>query len=129
MFNTMQPVLNRLNDRRRRLGMSQAILAERSGLSVPTVQRILAGNLESASFGNVAAIADALELSPALNAAKSEEEVREEQAEKKARRLVGMVQATCGLESQAVSDDEFEAMVRRTVHQLLANSNRKLWAA
>jgi transcriptional regulator with XRE-family HTH domain len=129
MSDALQQVLNRLHDRQRRLGMSQAVLAERSGLSAPTVQRILAGNLETASFGNLAAIADALGMFPALHAAKSEEALREEQAEKKARRLIGMVQATCGLESQAVSDEEFEAMVRRTIHQLLASSNRKLWAA
>ncbi|MEO8493976.1 MAG: hypothetical protein ABI614_02825, partial [Planctomycetota bacterium] len=77
----------------------------------------------------VVAIADALGMSPVMNAAKSEDDLREEQAEKKARQLIGMVQSTCGLESQAVSEEEFEAMVRRTVHQLLAESSRRLWAA
>ncbi|MEX0819495.1 MAG: helix-turn-helix domain-containing protein [Pirellulaceae bacterium] len=122
-------MLNQLEGRRRRLGMSQSALAKRCGLSVPTVQRVLAGNLEQASFGNVLAIADALGMSAVMKPVKSEDELREEQAEKKARQLIGMVQGTSGLESQAVSHEEFEAMVRRTVHELLADPGRKLWAA
>jgi transcriptional regulator with XRE-family HTH domain len=128
MTDSLEQARTILNARRLRLGMSMSVLSVRSGVSLPTAQRILTGKLEHASFRNVSAIAAALGLTAKFLAAMSEEELREEQAEKKARRLVGMVQGTSGLESQAVSNEEFEAMVRRTVHELLSGSNRKLWA-
>ena len=47
---------------------------------------------------------------------------------KKARELVGMVQGTSGLESQAVGQNQIEKMISQLVHQLMAGSRRKLWA-
>jgi transcriptional regulator with XRE-family HTH domain len=116
-----------LDARRRRLGMSAEILAQRSVLSRQTVHRVLAGG--SASFQNVIAIADVLGMSHSFSATKSAPDIREQQAEAKARALVGMVQATCGLESQAVDQEHLDEMVRQTVHELLAGPNRRLWAA
>jgi predicted transcriptional regulator len=43
------------------LGWSQDDLAEKSGVSAPTVKRIETGGLESAAFGSVRAIQDAFE--------------------------------------------------------------------
>lgn len=125
----LHTLVTSLNTRRLQLKMPMPVLASRSGVSLPTVQRVLSGNLEHASFGNVSAIAEALGLTAEFKAIKSDDELREEQAEKKARQLVGMIQGTSGLEAQAVSHKDFEAMVRRTVHELLAGSSRKLWAA
>ena len=51
-----------------------------------------------------------------------------QQAVKKARELVGMVQGTSGLESQAIGQDQIEKMILQLVHQLMAGSRRKLWA-
>ena len=51
-----------------------------------------------------------------------------QQAVKKARELVGMVQATAGLESQAVAPSQIEKMIQQLVHKLMAGSRRKLWA-
>ncbi|MAD80331.1 MAG: hypothetical protein CMJ50_05730 [Planctomycetaceae bacterium] len=116
-----------LNVRRRRLGMSAETLAQRSGLSRQTVHRVLSGG--SASFQNVIAIAGVLGMSHSFLATKSVQDIREQQAEAKAQELVGMVQATCGLESQAVDQEHIDEMVRQTVHELLAGPNRKLWAA
>ena len=116
-----------LNARRRRLGMSAETLAQRSGLSRQAVHRVLSGG--SASFQNVIAIADVLGMSHSFSATKSVQDIREQQAEAKAQELVGMVQATCGLESQAVDQEHIDEMVRQTVHELLAGPNRKLWAA
>ena len=55
-------------------------------------------------------------------------ELLHQQAVKKARELVGMVQGTSGLESQAVGQNQIEKMISQLVHQLMAGSRRKLWA-
>ena len=54
------PLFEKLENRRRELGLSQSALAERSGVSLPTVQRILSGHSPAASFENTLAIAQVL---------------------------------------------------------------------
>ncbi len=55
-------------------------------------------------------------------------DLKREQAERKARKLVSLVQGTSGLEGQAVDGQTLESMVERTTHELLAGSNRRLWS-
>lgn len=117
-----------LERRRRRLGMSRGIVARRSGVSLSTVNRVLSGECDGASVANLCAIANALGV-----ALKWEEQLdpvafQEQEAEKKARRLVGMVQGTMGLESQGVSRQAREQMIRATFHRLMAGPRRRLWA-
>lgn len=123
-----QTLFEKLETRRRELGLSQSVLAERSGVSLPTVQRILGGQSPAASFETTAAIAQAmgmqLDAVPILPA----EEILEEQARKKAERLVGLVQGTSALEAQAVSARQIGQMTKKTVQELLAGSRRRLWA-
>ena len=108
--------------------MSRAILAQRSGVSLPTVNRILGGRAEHATFGTVAAVAEALGLSFTLNVAVGEQDFLEQQAQTKAEAIARMVQGTSALESQAVASDTVRQIVRQTVHDLMAGSRRKLWA-
>ena len=122
-------ILRFLNGRRRQLGMSYAVVAERSGVSSPTVQRVLGGMGHDASISNVLAIARALGLELGFRAEADVETLLEQQARRKAERLVGMVQGSSALEGQAVDKQTREQMVRQTVHELLAGSKRKLWAA
>ncbi len=56
------------------------------------------------------------------------QEVLEQQARKKAERLVGMVQGTSALEAQAVSSRHIGQMIKKTIQELLAGSRRRLWA-
>jgi transcriptional regulator with XRE-family HTH domain len=119
--------LKRLDARRRKLGMSYASLAERSGVSMATVQRILSGNHSGASFGNVVAIALALDMSVKIEPTATATEVRHRRARQKAERLVSMVQATSGLEAQAVSAATISEMTVQTTSELLAGSPRQLW--
>ncbi len=123
-----QPLFEKLESRRKELGLSQSALAERSGVSLPTVQRILSGHSPAASFENTVAIAQAvgmlLDAVPILPA----QEILEQQALKKAERLVRMVQGTSGLEAQAVSGRHLGQMIKKTVQELLAGSRRRLWA-
>jgi transcriptional regulator with XRE-family HTH domain len=107
--------------------MTYAALAKRSGVSMPTVVRILSGGNEHASFGNVAAIAEALGMTIDIVAKERSQTFLEKQAEEKARRIVAMVQGTSGLEAQAVDANTLDEMTRRTVHELMAGSPRRLW--
>jgi transcriptional regulator with XRE-family HTH domain len=116
-----------LEARRQALGMSRSVLARRSRVSLPTVNRILSGEHENAAFAHVAAIAEALGLEVASVAKNGSEELRNRQARSKARQLVALVQGTSALEGQAVDQHELESMVARTAERLL-RSKRKLWA-
>jgi transcriptional regulator with XRE-family HTH domain len=119
--------LNDLNQRRRDLGMSYAALAKRSGVSLPTVYRILSGGHEAASWTNVVAIADALGVCAGFAPRVKADRLRYEQARQKAKRLVRMVQGTSGLEGQAVDADAIRSLEAQTVHELLAGSRQRLW--
>jgi hypothetical protein len=88
---------------------------------------MFAGDYGSASFGNVMAVAQALGLNAHFDPVADDEEFLEQQAQKKARYLVGMVQGTMGLEGQGVEPSEVERLVRQTTRKLLSGSKRKLW--
>lgn len=123
-----QPLFEKLETRRRELGISQAALANRSGVSLPTVHRILSGHGSAMSVENILAIAQVLgmdlEAVPRVDAGT----ILEQQARKKAERLVRMVQGTSALEAQGVSSRHLGQMVKKTVQELLAGSRRRLWA-
>jgi hypothetical protein len=57
------------------------------------------------------------------------DELLEREARQKAERLVGMVQGSAALEGQGLDEATRERMIQRTVHELLAGSRRKIWAA
>jgi hypothetical protein len=126
-----------LDVRRRELGIPYSALAELSGVSQPVVQRLLSGKLQAPRFPSVVAVARALGLLKLRilddGSIKFESDVdaqsyRAQQARNKARKLVGMVQGTSGLEGQAVSKFDYESMVDRTYHELLAGTNHRLWS-
>ncbi|MBX3387553.1 MAG: helix-turn-helix transcriptional regulator [Phycisphaeraceae bacterium] len=127
MPNTPSIPLALLTRRRAELGITLAALARRSGVSEPTVKRIFAGRIGEASFANVAAVADALGLTLALDAADADH-MRRTQARKQAEHVARLVQGTSALESQAVDARTYEQLVERTYHELLAGPKRRLWA-
>ena len=123
-----QPLFEKLEARRRDLGLSQSVLAERSGVSLPTVHRILASHAKTASVDNILAIAQVLGMDLEAVPRIGTQEILEQQATKKAEQLVGMVQGTSSLEGQAVSGKQIGQMIKKTVQELLAGSRRRLWA-
>ena len=128
----MAPVIElirSLNRRREQLGMTLDALAERSGVSLPTVQRILAGDQPRASLPSVLALADALEMRLDLKPRSDADELLDREARRKAERLVGMVQGSAALEGQGLDEATRERMIQRTVHELRAGSKRRIWAA
>ena len=118
----------KLDKRRQELGMTFEALSKRSEVPVSTLKAIFKKGVEHATFPNVAAIADALGIDIEFANEVDSYELLHQQAVKKARELVGMVQGTSGLESQAVGQSQIEKMILQLVHQLMAGSRRKLWA-
>jgi len=122
-----------LDRRRARLGMSKAALARRSGVSLPTVQRLLSGRESRARMDIVAAIAAALGVevrlsdSPCVYETSDVSAFRRAQARAKARRLARLVQGTMALEAEAVGTDVLEELEERNIHALLAGPGRRLW--
>src|ERR1043165_2220264 len=105
--------------------MSYSAVAQRAGLGQRTVQRVLSGEEGGCDFTTVVRIADALGASIKFECADMNE-VRLRQAERKAEKIVGMVQGTMGLEAQAVGDETVRELKARTVRDLLSGSSRKL---
>ncbi|MBN1912656.1 MAG: hypothetical protein JW818_23240 [Pirellulales bacterium] len=108
--------------------MPISALSARSGVPKTTVKRILGDGFQKAAFANVDAVAKTLGMSlkfePILDVLRFEEQ----QARKKAERIVALVHGSSALESQAAGKEDLEAMLDRTVHELMAGSERKLWA-
>ncbi len=122
------PLLKDMNQRRRDLGISYELLSKRCGVSRPTVQRILSGRHTAASFANIVAIAESLGLTLRFGTKVDVRKLAREQAERKATKLVALVQGTSGLEVQAVDEKAVKSMVERTTHELLTGPKRKLWS-
>ena len=122
------PLFEKLEGRRRELGISQAALADRSGVSLPTVHRILSGHGSAASLDNIMAITQVLGMDLEAVPVCDAQEILERQARKKAEKLVRMVQSTSALEAQAVSARQIGQMIKKTIQELLAGSRRRLWA-
>jgi transcriptional regulator with XRE-family HTH domain len=118
-----------LERRRRELGMSRHALARRSGVSLPTVQRILAGDRPRVSLASALALARALDVRLVLDPQSDPLEMREREARQKAERLVGLVQGSAALEGQGLDEKTRKRMIEQTVHELLAGSKRRIWAA
>ncbi len=122
----MAEAARELEARRRDLGMSRRVLAERAGLGQATVNRALLG--EEVTAGTLERIASAMGAQVRVRPGASVTDMRLAQARRKAERLVRLVRGSAGLEAQAFDDGDARAMVERTVKELLAGSDRNLWA-
>lgn len=125
MNNLVGSLAKDLERRRRQLGMGQHSLAKRAGLGTATVQRALTTG--RATIETIFKIAEALSSDVCIAETQSVIEMRQKQAEAKARELVGLVQGTSALEAQAVDTKTIQEMFERTVVDLLKGSNRRLW--
>jgi hypothetical protein len=131
---TVKLFLSDLEARRRAMGMPWEILAARSGASRAMVCRLLKNHQISAGFDKVVAVAEALGVTMNFDRARMHSDpvdidvLLEQQAERKARRLVGMVQGTMGLEAQALDENDVAQLVKKTARRLLTGSKRRLWS-
>src|SRR5580704_18031772 len=117
----LQQLAIQLEERRMQLGMSCAVLAHRARLGLRTVQRALSDE-ESVTpeFGTLNRIADALGASIQLEMrGRDIDDFKQQQAERKAARLVSLTQGTSGLEAQAVPKRTLTGMKKRTARKLV----------
>lgn len=120
--------ITQMNIQRNKLGISYPVLARMSGMSTPTVTRILSGKQSSAHFDHMLALADALGMDLQARVITHASTLLQERAREKARQIVQLVQGTSSLEAQSVDEETLQGMIQKTVHELLAGSPRNLWA-
>ncbi len=118
-------IVSALNRQRRALGMPKGVLARRAGVGERTVVRALRGDV-----GRVETL---VQLAQAMGGTVSIEmprvhTLRNQQADRKARELIGVAQGTAALEGQAVSAKTLREAQRRVKVRLLAGSDHRLWA-
>ncbi len=128
MVKVIQPMSKHLNDRRERLGISCSVLAKRTRLSLRSVQRILSGEETNPGFSTLASLARELGVGVRLDDEADVRTIRRRQAERKADRILAIVQGSSALEAQAVSRKTMRDLREKTINELLAGSPRKLWA-
>jgi transcriptional regulator with XRE-family HTH domain len=128
MVNVIQPISRRLNERRERLGISCSVLARRVGVSLRSVQRILSGEELNPGFSTVAKLAGELGVSVRFDDEVDVRTFRRRQAERKAERILAIVQGSSALEAQGLSRETLRDLREKTINELLAGSPRKLWA-
>lgn len=121
-------VIEQINIQKKELGISNAIIAEQSGVSVATVARILSGNHPSAHFDHVYAIASVLGVSLVAQSAIDPEIMKREQAEKKAKQIMKLVRGNSALEATETSQETYQRMLNKTINELMAGPKRALWA-
>lgn len=127
--NTLQtnPFVRKLSNRRKNLGISQQSLARMTGISLPTVQRVFAGN-PKVSLDNLSKIASTLGLSLTFNTESREEEILAKRARQKAKELAKMVQGTSGLEAQGLDKEALKDVEDKILSDLLKGSRNRLWS-
>lgn len=121
-------IVEQLNIQKAHLGMSVAVIAQRSGVSAPTVTRILSGKHPSAHFDHVMAIADVLGVDINVRGTQDPEVMKRRQAMQKAQYIMKLVRGNSALEATETSQEAYQRMLNKTVNELMAGSNRALWA-
>ena len=116
-----------LNKQRRALKMTLRSLAERANVSRATVCRVLKGETAACSFQSVHAIVRALGGDFQLSM-KEPEELNEQEVQKRAKKIVEMVQGTMALESQGITDPNHLAhLVEIAAKEIRAKPGKQLW--
>ncbi|HEY7153680.1 MAG TPA: hypothetical protein VH575_06955 [Gemmataceae bacterium] len=123
----VQKWLEALDKQRRALKMPLHILAERAHLSRATVCRILKEKRTSSSLENVLAVANVLGAEANLHIQDPEKFV-EQQVQKRARKIVRMVQGTMALEGQGITDpNHLDHLVETAAQEIRAKPRKQLW--
>jgi len=118
----------RLNERREKLGIGCPVLARRTGISLRTVQRILSGEEKNPGLSTVSALARELGVGIRFDDELDVRAIRRRQAERKAERILAIVQGSSALEAQGLSRQTMRDLREKTINELLAGSPRRLWA-
>lgn len=123
----MPTIIDNINLQARELGISQPVIARLTGISLPTVKRIMAGRYSGARLADVEAIARVLGLELQSVVRTDADTLRLKRAEQKAAKIAKQVQATSALEAQGVDEATLRGIRNEIVHGLMAGPKSKLW--
>ena len=126
--NSLHEIAVKMERRRKALGISRQLLARRSGVSLPTVTRILSKSVENSTFANLKSVAHALGMDLEIKNTTNDQEFAERQAYSKAKIIACLVQGTSALESQAVDNETYNQIISQTTHELMSGSRHRLWS-
>ena len=118
-------ILEQLEHQRKLLGMSMRVLSERSGLSLPAVQLILAGK-KSCNLSSLAALSEVLGADINVKFQKPSK-LKRQQAREKADLLIAAAQGSAALEAQAVGEKVLNRARREIEKRLLSGPPLRLW--
>lgn len=113
---------------RKQLGMSQRVLAKRSGIPQATISRIEQGqeNVELSTLCRLLhSMSCDLVIAPLLRG--SIETIRQEQAKKIAQRQVQYLTGTMNLEQQEPDPKFIESLMKQEIEKLLQGASSQLW--
>lgn len=114
--------------KRHQLGMTDTYVACHSGVSQPTVNRILSGRHRTARLDQVLAIARVLGVELDLRDVADAGEMRRQKVESRVSKIAGRVAGTMALEGQGLSDREQQTLIDREILKFLAGPDRKIWS-
>lgn len=119
-----ETIVAHLNRQRRALGMGIDVIAKRSGVSKPTVQRILSARQPNASFEHVASIARALGAVLGVARMSDARDMRREQATRAIMKKAGLTP-----DKTDITDipDEVRGLIVEGADILQKKLNMKLW--
>lgn len=119
--------LSELENQRRLLKMPYRVVAERSGVSLATVRRVLQAQKSSSSLESVLAVAKVLGGTVGLKL-EDPEKVVEGQIQTTSRAIAMMVQGTMALESQGTTDmRQIEVLVETAAREIRSGPRKKIW--
>ena len=125
---TRKVLIERIQERRKAIGITYDNLAKLTGLSLRTVNRFFAG--EDVKLSTVERITSLLGLDFSGNETIPLETLQKQRAYKKALFLASLVQGTSTLEIQGLEKPELEKMIHRFEEELLHGEYRdQLWVA
>ena len=121
---TVNDILNVLQKQRSDLQMPYGVLAQRSGLSLSTVQRAMNGQL--GRIKTLLLLAEALGVRLSITLTKPQT-LRNEQATNQANRLARFAQGNSAMEGQGVPQDTLREVRQNIKNKLLIGAARRLW--
>ncbi len=125
---TRSQLINKIEIRKKELGISIENLAILSHSGVRTVNRLLAG--EDVKLSTVEKITNILGLDFAGNETVALRELEKKRANQKALFMASLVQGTSALEMQGLEKNTLDKMIRRFEKEFLTGSYRdRLWVA
>ncbi|MCP4378487.1 MAG: helix-turn-helix transcriptional regulator [bacterium] len=121
---TVSDILDTLRKQRNELQMPYGVLAQRSGLSLSTVQRAMTGN--SGRIDTLLSLAGALGVRLNITVTPPRK-LRNEQANNQAHKLAGFAQGNSAMEGQGVPQGTLREVQQNLKDRLLVGTNRRLW--